>query len=421
MSTKSKSIPIFIVCGKSPIASYGGGYSTYALNLAKILNSLGYKVSILSIGKENNKEQLKFGTLLTFKSFFFNYRTTVLPSLPLASLVFSNGIENLVKENNVKKFVVWGIGPWGLTGSILKKKFKNQVLFLDNYFTTLKHEWKGGLKAIYSNDYGILLKIKFFIIYYTIVQFLSFFEKRVLESADVVITNYKSTEQILMNQFHVEQKRIRRITFLTNIYSRKASDKKEEENYNLPKKYILYLSRHDPRKGINYLLHAIKILKQRNRLKIPVIIAGRGELWKANKKLAEKLKISKDVKFIGFVNNPKPLLKNATIFCFPTIEEGAGALIINEAMSLGVPIVTTYCDGIPEDIENDRSGMLVMPGNSQALAEALDKMLYDKNLRKRIGENAKKGFNQKYNIKKMRNDIKNLLSSVENISSSQKR
>lgn len=410
---KKKSIPIFIVCGKSPLSSHGGGYSTYALNLARILHDLGYNVYILALGKKNEKTALDFGTLLIFKSFLLDYNTTALPSLPFASYIFSRGIKNIVKKDSIDKFIVWGVGPWGLTGSFLKRKYRNKLVFINNYFTTVKHEWHGGLSAVTVNDYGVLLKLKFFIIYHTIVRILSLFEKVILNSADAVITNYKSTEKILQGEFGINPSKMVRTTFLIKVYARQTDNATKEIN-KLPKKYILYLSRHDPRKGINYLLHAIKILKDQNKLTIPVVIAGKGELWMANKNLAKKLNITDVVQFPGFIDNPTQILKNATIFCFPTIEEGAGALIINEAMSLGVPILTTECDGIPEDIDNGKSGVLVPIANSEALAKKLLYLLDNPDFTKRLGQNASKSFHQKYNLEKMKKDIESLLNRVMN-------
>lgn len=411
---KKKSIPIFIVCGKSPLSSHGGGYSTYAMSLAKILHDLDYSVYILALGKKNEEIKLNFGTLLIFKSFLLNYNTTALPSLPIASYIFSRGIKNITKKNNTEKFIVWGIGPWGLTGSILKRRYHDKLIFIDNYFTTIKHEWKGGLSAVTINDYGIILKLKFTFIYHTLVKILSLFEKMILNSADIVITNYNSTDKILHEEFGIDSSKIKRTTFLTEIYTRQTDNSTKESSIKLPIKYILYLSRHDPRKGINYLLHAVKILKDQNKLTIPVIIAGKGELWKANQNLAKKLDINDVVQFPGFIKNPTLILKNATVFCFPTVEEGAGALIINEAMSLGVPILTTDCDGLPEDIENGKTGELVPIANPQALANKLLYLLENPNYTKELGNNASKSFHKKYNYEKMKTDIETLLKSVIN-------
>lgn len=410
---KLSKLPVFIVCGKSPIQSYGGGYSTFALNLATVLTSLGYKVYIIAVGEKNKEIKTSYATIVTFKTFLFDYYTTALPSLPIASVIFVSGIKNIVKKKGYDKFIVWGIGPWGFAGAILKLQLRKRVIFLNNYFTTLRHEWKGGLNAIRVKDYGLLLKVKFWIIYYSVVMLLSFFERFVLSKADYIITNYNSTEVILQKEFHIQKSRFLRTTFLTKIYSRDAKRGKTLDKADLPKKYLLYLSRQDPRKGINFLLHAIAIICKSNpSYMIPVVIAGTGQMLDANKKLAKKLGIHTWVTFAGFINNSESILKNASVFCFPTIEEGAGALIINEAMSLGVPIVSTRCDGIKEDIEDRESGLLVPMGDSAAFAHAVLELLKNPELAKKLGNNAKKRYKERFNYQSMKKDIEHVLSKV---------
>ncbi|MBI2028406.1 MAG: glycosyltransferase family 4 protein [Candidatus Levybacteria bacterium] len=404
-------LPVFIVCGKSPIKSYGGGYSTFAINLARILNNLGHKVFIVAIGEKNEKVELDFCTLLIFKILFFDYYTTALPSLPFSSFIFANGIKREAQEKHFAKFIIWGIGPWGLSGVYLKREFNEKVILINNYFTTIKHEWGGSIKALRISDYGILKKIKFLLIYYTIVQFLTLFEERIIKRADIIVTNYRSTEEILKKQFSIGQSKFFRTTFLTQVYSRQAKEGKIVNNKDIPKKYILYLSRHDPRKGINFLLHTMKILVEQG-VTIPLVIAGTGQMLNSNKKLANKLGIHKHIKFLGFVNNSKLLLKKAEIFCFPTIEEGAGALIINEVMSLGVPIVSTECDGIREDIKNEHSGLLVPMANPKQMAYAIKRLLNNRSFARNLGKNAKKDYKKRFNYFNMKQDIENLLSRV---------
>jgi len=409
MSTKSKlkSPIIFIVCGKSPLKSYGGGYSTFALNLAKVLKSFGYKIFVVAIGEKNQRIETPYGTLLLFKTFYFDYYTTALPSLPLSSYIFSRGIKKIVEEENCERFIVWGIGPWGFVGSILKNEYKDNMYFINNYFTTLKHEWYGALQALDVKDYGIFVKLKFFFLYHTIVAFLSQLEKIIIFKADLIITNYRSTEIILQKQFGISQSKFTRTTFLTEVYSRQAQEHKKN-NIDLPKRYLLYLSRHDPRKGINFLLHAVDILAKKG-IHIPLVIAGTGQMIEANKKLAKKLNISDIVHFVGFVNDPTEIMKNAEVFCFPTVEEGAGALIINEAMSLGLPIVATACDGIVEDIENGKSGILVPVKDPSSFAQAIEQLIENPQYAKMLGNNAKKRYKQLFTYARMREDIKQIL------------
>lgn len=412
MSTKSiAKTPVFIVSGKSPIHSYGGGYSTYALNLAKILSDLGYKVYIICAGDKNEEQNFTFGTIVLFKVSLFRILITALPGLPIYSYIFSRGIRKIAMREKAEKIIVWGIGPWGLAGTFLKKKTDVKMTFIDSYFTTIQHEWRRGLKAVSVKDYGIFLTCKFFLIYYTIVQLLSFFDKKVLESADIIATNYKSTEDILQDEFQIPNSRFRRTSFSVRLYKRQAKTNITEKDYNLPKNYVLFLSRHDPRKGVNFLLHAIKILIEKN-IHIPFVIAGAGEMYEANKKLAKKLGIEKYVIFLGFVNDSKKIMENASIFCFPTVEEGAGALIINEAMSLGLPIISTACDGIVEDIENGKSGILVPAFDSPSLANEISNLYRNKTLARELGENARKSYLKRFSYENMKKDIGVLLEEV---------
>lgn len=399
--------PVFIICGKSPIEAYGGGYSSYAYNLARILKGLNFEVYILSLGSQNKIINIQFAKLVQVKSIFSNFNITALPFLPLYSFLFAQRIKKVAEEKNYNKFIIWGIGPWGLTGVILKKLTGNKVTLIDNYFTTIRHEAQGTVKAVRVKDYGIILKLKYLAAYYTIVQFLAFWESIVLRSADLIITNYKSTERIIQKEFGIPKNRFERSHFFAEPHERKVKGAVYELNEKLPKRFLLFISRHDPRKGVNFLLHALSILVKQKRA-IPLIIAGQGVMLEANKRLAKKLNLENWVKFVGFVNNPKDLMRKATVFVFPTLEEGAGALVVNEAMTMGCPIVATDCDGIKEDIKNEESGLLV-PAQSELFAKAIIRLLNNPKFAKTLGNNAKKRIRQDFTFEKMQKDTEVLI------------
>lgn len=412
MSRKDKT-PIFVISGKSPIGAQGGGYSAYAYNLARVLKKLGHPVYIVALGEETKEENTEAGKLLLFKISLplLNVNINALPGLPLYSYIFAKGIKKNANEKGYKKFIVWGIGPWGFAGTLVKKFFDKRVIHINNYFTTTRHEWWGGVKALRIRDYGFWPRIKYLVIYSTVVQYLSLIEKIILKFADIIIVNYRSTEKILKKEFRIKQERFYKTSFYVQVYKRKVLKAREGNEIKLPNKYLLFFSRQDPRKGVNFLLHAMKILIE-GGYKIPLLIAGGGDMLPYNIKLAKKLKIEKYVKFLGFVNDPKPLMKKCTVFVFPSIEEGAGALTINEAMKMGLPIVSTACDGIVEDIEDGKSGLLVPKENPEAMAVAIGKLLDDPNLAERLRKNAKKRYMKKFNLEYMKRDIKTLLSSL---------
>lgn len=405
MSTKP-TVPIFIVCGKSPLESYGGGYSTFARNLGKTLVQLGYRVYVVALSDTQNNQETEFGTLITVRTSILRVHTSALPGLPWFAYILANRIKNIMDEKHYARAIIWGIGPWGLTGSVLKLTARDAIIHINNYFTTTKHEWQGSLRALRVTDYGLMIRLKYVGIYHTVVRMLSFLEKIVLTTTDIIVTNYISTEHILMDQFHLSRNKFFRTPFPVSAYMRRTRSRRQKKG--LPNQYILYLSRHDPRKGVNFLLRAMRILVSRGTA-ISLVIAGTGELFAANVKLAHALKLDHWVQFTGFIDNPLPLLQHATVFCLPTVEEGAGALIINEAMSLGLPIVTTICDGITEDIVNGKTGLLVEMGNSKALADGLEKLIRNPQLRKQLGSDAKQEFLKANDISHINNDTKRIV------------
>jgi glycosyltransferase involved in cell wall biosynthesis len=406
-------IPIFILSGKSPIGASGGGYSTYAYNLARVVRKLGHPIYIVALGDETKTEKTEVGTLLTYKATLpiINVKIYALPGLPLYSFIFAKGIKKVMDEEKYKKVVIWGIGPWGLAASILKTILGHKVIHLNNYFTTSKHEWIGGLRALRVSDYGIIPKLKYLAVYLTAVQYISLLERLVLKTANYIITNYKSTEEILKKEFGIKSKRFYWSRFYVQVYKRSVANAKFGEEIKTPNKYILYFSRQDPRKGVNFLLHSMKILINKG-YKVPLLIAGGGDMLPYNKKLAIKLGIAKWVKFLGFVNNPKPLMKKCSVFTFSSIEEGAGALTINEAMEMGLPIVSTACDGIVEDIKDGKTGLLVPMEDSETMAKAIAKLLDNPKLARTLGNNARKSYDKNFNFNNMYKDIKKLLASL---------
>lgn len=409
MSQRDKT-PVFIISGKSPISASGGGYSTYAYNLAKVIKKLGHPVYIIALGNENGEEDTEVGKLLLFKTTLplLNVNIYALPGLPFYSIIFAKGIKKIIDEKRYKKIIVWGIGPWGLTAVILKLFFNNRVIHINSYFTTVRHEWRGGVRALKIEDYGILPKFKYSAIYLTAVQYLAQLEKIVLRSAALIVTNYKSSENILKSEFNINPKKFYRTHLYVQYYKRKAKEAAEQGSIKVPKKYILFFSRQDPRKGVNFLLRAMKILISMD-YKVPLLIAGGGEMLARNKDFAKRLKISKFIKFLGFVNDPKPLMKSCSVFVFPSIEEGASALTINEAMEMGLPIVSTACDGIVEDLENGKSALLVERESPKQLAEAIAKLLDNPSLAKQLAQTARKEYLKRFTFENMKRDIKKLL------------
>lgn len=136
------------------------------------------------------------------------------------------------------------------------------------------------------------------------------------------------------------------------------------------------------RKGVDLLFIALSKVKSN----FSVYLAGDGEEKDVLKALAEELKISDKVHFLGQLNRAE-LLKHyadSDLFVFPTRED-CFALVILEAMCAGLPIVCSkYADGAYDLIEENVNGLIVDPYDAEKFASSIDAVLSDKELQNKM-------------------------------------
>ena len=138
---------------------------------------------------------------------------------------------------------------------------------------------------------------------------------------------------------------------------------------------ILCIGRLVPEKGQAVLLEALALLAARGR-RVALRLAGEGPERGALEGLAERLGVGAQVSFLGAVGQEQigALYESASIFCLASFAEGV-PVVLMEAMAMGLPVVSTRIAGIPELIEDGRTGLLVAPGRADELAQALERLL----------------------------------------------
>ena len=106
-----------------------------------------------------------------------------------------------------------------------------------------------------------------------------------------------------------------------------------------------------------------------------LMMLGSGREAENLKALVKELDIEADVFWVGFVNNPFAYMKQAGVFVMSSVWEGFGNVVV-EAMAVGTPVVSTNCPSGPEEIlALGKYGELVPVGDSEAMAEAILKVL----------------------------------------------
>ncbi len=166
----------------------------------------------------------------------------------------------------------------------------------------------------------------------------------------------------------------------------KRSDlEKVRQDYNLPEKpLVLFCGRLINEKGVQYLIHAAE------KIKANVIIAGDGNEKKEYKKIIKDLHL-KNVKLVGYVDHDT-LIKFyylADVFVAPSVWDDPMPLTIIEAMAAKCPLVVTKKGGIPLAVKNNYNGLFVRPKSSNEIAEKVNYLLGNEQLRKKMGERSR--------------------------------
>ncbi|MCW4010219.1 MAG: glycosyltransferase family 4 protein [Candidatus Bathyarchaeota archaeon] len=147
---------------------------------------------------------------------------------------------------------------------------------------------------------------------------------------------------------------------------------------------VLFVGRLIPRKGLSYLVEAAKRVVKEHR-EIVFVIVGDGPL--RNRLIWEvtQANLSGNFVFLGDVaeGDLPAVYRCVDVFAFPSVQEGQGIALL-EAQASGKPVVAFDMSGVAEAVRNDKTGLLVKP-NSEALAEAIMRLLLDASLRAKMG------------------------------------
>lgn len=140
-------------------------------------------------------------------------------------------------------------------------------------------------------------------------------------------------------------------------------------------------------KGHRYLIEAIKILTSKKTYKMKVYFIGTGSLMNQLKNMVEMYQLDDIIEFLGYKDNPFKYMRNSDIFVLPSIWEGFGNVIV-EAMACNIPVISTTCESGPKEIiTNNENGILVKPKDPESLAKAIENIITDTTLKKKIINN----------------------------------
>ena len=172
---------------------------------------------------------------------------------------------------------------------------------------------------------------------------------------------------------------------------------REIESYGNRKNEVLFLGEVGKRKGA-YDIPAIAEKVYHHIKDVHFVVAGNGDIEKIQEILREK-GCNQLVTFTGWIGpeQKKERMLKARVYLLPLYNEGLPMSVL-EAMSYGLPIVSTIVGGIPELVQPGENGFLYQPGDSDVLADGIIKLLQDQNSAMEISRKNKKKIEKEYSL-----------------------
>lgn len=167
-------------------------------------------------------------------------------------------------------------------------------------------------------------------------------------------------------------------------------------------------------KGHKYFIQSAKSITERHHNRVKFLIAGNGHevnLKSELKALVSELNLNDKVVFTGQVKNIIEILSITDIGVNSSLSEGMSNSIL-EYMAMGKPVVATEVGGNPEVVIDGETGIIVPPKDSQSLAEALLKLINNKELKRSMGSKGKKRAEEYFSAEKMAKEYERMYESL---------
>ncbi len=152
-------------------------------------------------------------------------------------------------------------------------------------------------------------------------------------------------------------------------------------------------------KGHRYFIEAAAEIANR-RPDVKFVVFGEGRLRSDLEQRIRKNGLSDRFFLPGFEPSAERLIGALDVFVMPSIMEGLGTSLL-DAMAVGVPVVACRAGGIPEAVKDGDTGLLAKPGDPQALAAAVERMLDDKQLARKSASRAKEKIAREFTVERM--------------------
>jgi glycosyltransferase involved in cell wall biosynthesis len=395
-------MPVLFVSGKHPIheANGGQGHSIYVRVHARAAARAGYTPYLFCVDRRDEEESTDFGHIIQRRSIPPYRQLGIVAHAP----VLIRAIERFVIERNIRSpLVIHAFGVWSYVGAIAAERLRKRgvpVTAIASSYTTIRDEVQSLVDSL-NPSVTARQRIALLAELAWVKAVVWRYEAAGYTRSALVTVNYRAVRTAIERTYG-SRVRMRNAPYTSEsafIWERGDAGAKDRA---IPT--FVSVSVHSPRKGIDVFLRALALLRDRG-IDFRATLVGGGSLLDNHRRLATQLNLDRHVLLTGNVSDVMPYYVRADAYVLPSLAEQSGSLALIESMQAGLPSIVSSCDGLPEDVRDGETGLLVAPGDVKALARALARVAGDPALRAQMGAAARALFDEKFSADAMAADL----------------
>jgi glycosyltransferase involved in cell wall biosynthesis len=382
---------IVMIAGRDPRDEVSGGHSSYVRSYARAAIMAGFVPHLFCVRRDASTSETEIGIIHCVASPYRPFRQMLAAAhaRPLAAAVvrFAAGSHG--------SLLIHSFGVWGVAGVCAVPSLQRQGIepvLVQSSYTTYRDEALSHVRG--AGTYSLSARIRFAALSWWVALAVERWERRAYLGSRVILVNYDSVGRLIRKRHGLEA-RLRLMPYAAEsaFFDHAPAPKALGRPLIVP--LIVAISRHEPRKGVDVLLHALARLKA-DGVPFQARLAGGGPLLAEHRALALRLLLDDCVSIEGVVPDVRSLLDDADVFVLPSREEQSGSLALLEALQAGAAVVASSVDGILEDLIDGKDALLTRPDDPAHLAAALARVLTDEPLRRRLQVHARATFNERF-------------------------
>lgn len=362
--------------------SFWGGAQKYVYDLSTRLPKENFDVIVIAGGEGALIEKLQKAGIKAVSIPYYGYPVKIISEIRAFAFllkIFNKENPDIVHLNSSKMGVIGAVAA--------KLAGVKKVVFT-------AHNWPFNEKRFFASR--IILEF--------IMWFASFFQDKIITVSQYVAKGARrmplASRKTVVIYNGIEE---------SDLHAKKTSKEIISAKFGIPvflknKMWIGTVSELNKNKGLEYAIKAITYLRE---MPVIFVIIGEGKLRERLQRLIKKEKLEQKVFIAGYLDHARDYLLAFDIFLLSSINEALGYVLLEAGMA-ELPAVATKAGGIPEIIEDGKTGLLVKKKRPKQLAWALKKLIEDETLRKTLGASLKEKVQREFLLEKMFEQTLNL-------------